>query len=299
MNKKVLATMPEKENPKKKVKVTLVQPKEVLSDNNIKKLSGQTYEKLDGIAYAKFVQMAIDQGKNFGHADFGPIVELDVDDITQHPLNHKWFGLGEDNFEPLMEDIGNRPAQQAIGVIQVAPNVFHCIDGSRRLSSYKRHNFEKIEARIARREMTEKEIEYHIIMANVSVRNFKLAQKIEIAICFWPKLKKRIEEQLFVSRHGGNPKHVQGIPTSKEMAKKMNITEKEADAIKARLSKQIQVEKRRKLISYGDKPNEITLKKFYMGIANTIDRTLSGENAATVQVAQKYLFKKSKNLFAK
>lgn len=298
MSKKVsMASMPEKEKPKKKAKVTLVQPKEVFDKDELRKISGASYKKLDAISFAKFVQMAISKGKDFGHAAYGPVKKINVDLIYQHSLNMKWFNLG-DNFKSLNADIGNRPAQQAIGVIKEGDK-YYCIDGNRRLASYKRLGRTTIEARIAQREMTEQETEYHIIMANTSARNYSHAERVEIAVALWPKLKQRIEEQIYVSRHGGKVRQVQGIPSNKEMAEVMQIPEKEVQMIKVRLTKQIQKEKRGKnLIDFGDAPNSVALMRFYTGIGSTIDRNLSGENAATLKVAQKYLAKKAKNLYS-
>ena len=282
----------------KKTKVTVVTPQEVTIKTKVRSAGGNTNRKISAQFYTELVKEAQRAGKGYGDANYGPIVKIHVNKILQHPVNMKYFNKA-DNFDDLVCDIKNRPVQNAVGLMKGPNGMYYCVDGNRRVAALKVLGENYVEARIARREMKGKEIDYHVIMANISSRTFTVMEKADIIMQLYPNTKARIQEKIHNAQNGGKRSEVAGATTQKDIKKAFpNITSSEAQSILNRIENDVLRERRAKnYVQIGGEVNSSTLMMFQNHVVKGIDKFISGQNEKTVSAAQKYLSKKSKNLF--
>jgi len=298
MAMKTAAAMQPVKDSGKKSKVTVVTPKEVTTSRKVRTAGGYTNRKISAQFYVELIREAQRAGKGYGDADYGPIVKIPVNKILQHPVNMKYFNKG-DNFDELVQDIRNRGVQVAVGLLKGPNGMYYCVDGNRRVSALKVIGETYIKARIAQREMKGREIDYHVVMANISPRTFTVMEKADIIMQIYPNTKVRIQEKIHNAQNGGNRREVAGATTKKDVQKVFpNITGSEAVSILKRIENNALRERRGKdYVQINGEVNSATLMMFQNHVVKGIDKFISGQNEKTVTAAQKYLSKKSKNLF--
>jgi ParB-like chromosome segregation protein Spo0J len=264
---------------------------------------GDTYKKGRQLVQETEKEKIVNLIKGFGDANYGPVIEIDPTIIEQHPVNLKFFDEGsKENYNILKTDIENRGIQQAIGVIRIK-NVVYALDGHRRAQIACQLGIKKVKVRFARNSMTDKQQEYHVIQANIMGRDLTPQGKLDLIFKAFPDIERQVKRKLTkAAQEGNHTKPSRGDVSAQDLIDKgIATTKKEAAILLTAITNKVRRQSRgAKLLTLGKAaPNEPVLQKFYTAINNTIDKYMVGQNHKTISVAQKYLAKKSKNIFAK